>query len=394
MSLSLKPKQPEKFSRSRDQQAVISWITSVDSYFCLTNATPPNVYHYFSLYRSSPALTSVSFRHFHLLFQLHLINPTNPSIALQINSGTFVLVMLQQLCFASSRTSDRPTIRLAVSSAFERNKPTNCSIRQKAKFPAYSNESTLICGPFPTSKGLMKLLLTFLDEYSHWCWIVTIDDKSSATVNREFRQLIKQIETETELKIKYLRADGGSEYEGDLTPVLSEMGIQHEPTVPYSPQSNGKAERLNRTLKTFTRAKLYQANMPKSFWAEALTTAAYLINRLPSEAINKEIPYEKWHQNQLPISDLRALKPFGCIFHIFVPEERQKANSKVHTQATTACFVGSYTNTTNTMWRVYDFERKLSRVTTSPFSRPNSQRHRTSTNHLRIPTIVPHHLQN
>lgn len=37
---------------------------------------------------------------------------------------------------------------------------------------------------------------------------------------------------------------------------------------------------------------LYQANMPKSFWAEAITTAAYLINRLLSEAINDEIPYE------------------------------------------------------------------------------------------------------
>ena len=82
------------------------------------------------------------------------------------------------------------------------------------------------------------------------------------------------------------------------------MGIQHEPTAPYSPQSNGKAERLNRTLKTFARAMLYQANMPKSFWAEAMTTAAYLINRLPSEAINNQIPYEKWYQKQLPISDL------------------------------------------------------------------------------------------
>ena len=98
---------------------------------------------------------------------------------------------------------------------------------------------------------MTKLLLTFLDEYSHWCWIATIDDKSSATVNREFRKLIKHIETETELKIKYLRTDGGGEYERDLKPVLEEMGIQYEPTAPYSPQSNGKAERLNRTLETF-----------------------------------------------------------------------------------------------------------------------------------------------
>ena len=135
------------------------------------------------------------------------------------------------------------------------------------------------------------------------------------------------------------------------------MGIQHEPTAPYSPQSNGKAERLNRTLETFARAMLYQANMPKSFWAEAITTAAYLINLLPSEAINDEIPYERWHQKQLPTSALQALKPFGCIVHIHVPKERQKASSKVDTQSTTGCFVG-YTKT-NTMWRIWDFERKV-----------------------------------
>ena len=135
------------------------------------------------------------------------------------------------------------------------------------------------------------------------------------------------------------------------------MGIQHEPTAPYSPQSNGKAERLNYTLKTFVRAMLYQANMPKSFWAEAMTTVAYLINRLPSEAINNQIPYEKWYQKQLPISDLQALKPFSCIVHIHVPEEHQRASSKVNPQSTTGCFVG-YTNT-NSMWRVWDFERKV-----------------------------------
>ena len=64
------------------------------------------------------------------------------------------------------------------------------------------------------------------------------------------------------------------------------MGIKHEPTSPHSPQSNGKAERLNRTLNEHVRAMLFQANMPKSFWAEAMATAAYLINRLPSDAVD------------------------------------------------------------------------------------------------------------
>src|SRR5437667_8730157 len=100
---------------------------------------------------------------------------------------------------------------------------------------------------------------------------------------------LKQIKNETELKIKYLRTDNGGEYAGDLLPLLKEMGIIHEHGQPHSPQSNGKAERLNRTLNKHVRSMLFQANMLKSFWAEAMATAAYLINRLPNESIKNAI---------------------------------------------------------------------------------------------------------
>src|SRR5204862_3954818 len=110
----------------------------------------------------------------------------------------------------------------------------------------------------------------------------------------------------------------------DLLPLLKDMGIIHEHVPPYSPQSNGKAERLNRTLNEHVRAMLFQANMPKSFWAEAITTAAYLINRLPSDAINGQIPYELWRNKSLTPRDLQALKPFGCIVHYQIPDTPSK----------------------------------------------------------------------
>src|SRR5437667_10763130 len=106
---------------------------------------------------------------------------------------------------------------------------------------------------------------------------------------------LKQIKNETDLKIKYLRTDNGGEYTGDFLPLLKEMGIIHEHGPPHSPQSNGKAERLNRTLNEPVGSMLFQANMPKSFWAEAMATAAYLINRLPSGSINNACPSEIWY---------------------------------------------------------------------------------------------------
>ena len=57
----------------------------------------------------------------------------------------------------------------------------------------------------------------------------------------------------------------GKEYEEDLTSVLKELEVKYETASPDSSQSNGKAERLNRTLEEYVRVMLYQANMPKSF---------------------------------------------------------------------------------------------------------------------------------
>ena len=82
--------------------------------------------------------------HLHLLFLLRLIVPSNLSIALQINSGTFVSVMLQLLRFTNFHISNRPTIQLAVSSAYEPNKLANCSFHPQAKFLVNSNEFTQI----------------------------------------------------------------------------------------------------------------------------------------------------------------------------------------------------------------------------------------------------------
>jgi hypothetical protein len=46
VSLQLKPKQPGKYNGKRDFQVIDTWITSVDSYFALTHAEAPDIYHY------------------------------------------------------------------------------------------------------------------------------------------------------------------------------------------------------------------------------------------------------------------------------------------------------------------------------------------------------------
>ena len=58
-----------------------------------------------------------------------------------------------------------------------------------------------------------------------------------------------------------------------------------EKTIPGTPQQNGVAERMNRTLNENARSMRLHAGLPKTFWLDAVSTAAYLINRGPSVPI-------------------------------------------------------------------------------------------------------------
>ncbi|KAG8498772.1 hypothetical protein CXB51_005218 [Gossypium anomalum] len=97
---------------------------------------------------------------------------------------------------------------------------------------------------------------------------------------------------------------------GDHPECLRESeGIVRHLTVRHTPQQNGVAERMNRTIMEKVRCMLSNANLPKSFWAEAASTACFLINRSPSVAIEKKTPQEVWSGNPANYSDLKI---FGC----------------------------------------------------------------------------------
>uniref|UniRef100_A0A453M6S6 Integrase catalytic domain-containing protein n=1 Tax=Aegilops tauschii subsp. strangulata TaxID=200361 RepID=A0A453M6S6_AEGTS len=63
--------------------------------------------------------------------------------------------------------------------------------------------------------------------------------------------------------------------------LLALHGMVLRLSCPYTSQQNGKAERTLRTLNDSVRALIFHASMPSRFWAEALNTATYLLNRRP-----------------------------------------------------------------------------------------------------------------
>jgi hypothetical protein len=94
-------------------------------------------------------------------------------------------------------------------------------------------------------------------------------------------------------KIKKLHSDRGGEYlSTEFNRYLKDQGIKCQLTVHHSPQQNGAAEHLNRTLVEHARAMLLGQDMPKILWAEALNYVTWLKNHLPSRATLGKTPYE------------------------------------------------------------------------------------------------------
>ena len=79
---------------------------------------------------------------------------------------------------------------------------------------------------------------------------------------------------------------------------LKECGIKHNTSVEYCPQSNRKAERVNRTLITKARCMLIEANVGLNLWTAAVETANYLRNRSPSSVLHGKSPYEEEEEEE------------------------------------------------------------------------------------------------
>jgi hypothetical protein len=83
-----------------------------------------------------------------------------------------------------------------------------------------------------------------------------------------------------------LRSDNCSEYIGKVFESwLLENRICHERTVGYTPEQNGVAERVNKTILESARSMMHFASLPLKLWAEDCNTAVYLLNRLVNKSV-------------------------------------------------------------------------------------------------------------
>ncbi|GJX23727.1 retrovirus-related pol polyprotein from transposon TNT 1-94 [Tanacetum coccineum] len=175
------------------------------------------------------------------------------------------------------------------------------------------------------SLGGAKYFVSFIDDYSRRCWVYPIKKKSD--VFEVFKVYKARVELDSGTKIKCLRTDNGGEYIGDEFDLFCRQdGIKRRFTTAYTPQQNGVAERMNRTLLERARTMLETASLGKSFWAEAVNTACYVINRSPSTAVELKTPIEMWTGKPVNYSDLHI---FGSpVYVMYNSQETTKLDPK------------------------------------------------------------------
>jgi hypothetical protein len=105
------------------------------------------------------------------------------------------------------------------------------------------------------------------------------------------------------------------------------------------PQQNGIVERKNKHLLEVARALCFTNKVPIYLWGEAILTATYLINRMPSRVLNFKTPLQVF-TNCNPISRLSStlpLKNFGCTAFVHIHDHNR---GKLDPRARKCVFVG------------------------------------------------------
>jgi hypothetical protein len=182
------------------------------------------------------------------------------------------------------------------------------------------------------TRGGKRFYVIFVDDYSRFTKLYLLRSKDEA-----LEMLIKyktEVENQKNKRIKRLRTDRGGEYESNpFSEFCEQNGIIHEVTPPYSPESNGVAERKNRTLKEMMNAMLVSSGLSSNMWGEAILLACHIQNKVHHKKTGKT-PYELWEGRK---PNLEYLKVWGCLAKVMLPEPKTR---KLGSRTCECVFIG------------------------------------------------------
>ncbi|GJT86829.1 putative ribonuclease H-like domain-containing protein [Tanacetum coccineum] len=121
--------------------------------------------------------------------------------------------------------------------------------------------------------------LVITDDFSRFSWVFFLRTKDETSgILKDF---IRQIKNQLNQKVKTIRCYNGTEFKNrDIIEFCGSKGIKREYSNARTLQQNGVVERKNMTLIEAARTMLADLFLPNTFWAEAVSTACYVLNRV------------------------------------------------------------------------------------------------------------------
>ena len=167
------------------------------------------------------------------------------------------------------------------------------------------------------SLGGAQYLVTFFNDYSKKLWVDPLKTKDQ--VLQTFKEFHALVERETGRKLKCLRSDNDGEYISPFEAYCKAHGIRHNKVPPKTPQLNGLAEMMNRTIVEKVKCMISLSKLPKTFWGKAVKTAIDLTNLSSSRQLNGEILEEVWSGKKASYSHLKVIR---CKTFIHIPKDK------------------------------------------------------------------------
>lgn len=144
------------------------------------------------------------------------------------------------------------------------------------------------------SYDCQKYFLLCKDEHSEYCFVFLLPDKTKLVVARKLDELITRFEAESGCCIKNIHSDRGSEFLNETVKfLLDKERITSSQSASYTPAQNGKIEREMGSTTNMARTMLLASGLPINLWSEAIRTACYIRNRLPTKK-NSSTPFERF----------------------------------------------------------------------------------------------------
>jgi transposase InsO family protein len=207
-----------------------------------------------------------------------------------------------------------------------------------------------VCSFETKSREGYSYFVSFIDNCSKAVFVYPMKFKSDTfSCFKLFRAMF---EKSYPYSIVSLHTDNGGEYLSTaFTNHLLTSGIKHDPGPPHSPESNGVAERTNRTLNNLVRCGLVNAKLPKSFWTDCLRHVMHTFNSVPMNTPQGfKSPSEILN---VPSASIHSLHPFGCLAWFKVPEANRK---KLDPKAQSSILLSYLSNGAG--FRLWDMERR------------------------------------